>query len=64
MTNGDRIRMFSNEQIALVLMCPIEAMLADEDEITCLGDAEKAHDEHTCARCIYGWLNKEEASLD
>ena len=55
MTNGDRIRTFSNEQFALVLMCPNEAVL---DDIPCRKDAG---DKHGCMRCIYDWLNAEEA---
>ena len=53
MTNGDRIRTFSNEHLALVLMCPNDAVL---DEIECLKESGKG-----CRKCIYDWLNAEEA---
>lgn len=58
MTNGDRIRTFSNEQLALTLMCPNDAGL---DEIECRKDKG---DKHSCARCVYDWLNVEESDLE
>lgn len=32
MTNGDRIRTFSNEQLALTIMCPVDACLTFDSE--------------------------------
>lgn len=32
MTNGDRIRTFSNEQLALILMCAVDACLTTDCE--------------------------------
>ena len=61
MTSGDRIRMFSNETLALVLMCPIAAGIADVGDFDC---AKNGHGEHNCRKCTLDWLNKEEASLD
>lgn len=57
MTNGDRIRTFSNEQLALMLMCPNEACL---DDIEC---RENESDKNTCVKCVYAWLNTEETML-
>lgn len=57
MTNGDRVRTFSNEQLALILMCPNEACF---DDIECRKTEENNH----CIRCVYDWLNAEESDLD
>lgn len=54
MKNGDRVRTFSNEQLALTLMCPREAML---DEFTCPKETQKT----SCVKCLYAWLEREEA---
>lgn len=61
MTNGDRIRTLSNEHLALVLMCPIEAGIAEIGDFDC---AKNGHGEHNCLKCALDWLNKEEATLD
>lgn len=52
MTNGDRIRMFSNELLAQVLICPNDAVL---DDFEC--------PKISCLRCTYDWLNAEERDV-
>lgn len=64
MTNGDRIRTFSNEQLALILMCPNEACL---DDIECKKNDDKllpASGKYSCIKCAYNWLNTEETDVD
>lgn len=62
MTNGDRIRTFSNEQLALSLMCPVDNCLTLESEPITIkkdnGECKNAPQE--CAKCIYDWLNQQE----
>lgn len=59
MTNGDRIRTFSDELLALTIMCPVEACLTEEDEpITIMKDNDKCPS--NCSKCIYEWLQQEE----
>lgn len=52
MTNGDRIRTFSDENLALTIMCPNEAGLAD---ISCNKNNQK-----NCLKCRFDWLQEEE----
>ena len=65
MTNGDRIRTFSNEQLALTLMCPVDACLTmDCEPIQIKKDNGKcnASQINECVKCIYKWLNQEETN--
>ena len=63
-TNGDRVRRFSNEQLALMLMCPNDACLDDikcrrsETDKQILGPASQ---KNPCISCLYDWLNAEES---
>lgn len=63
MTNGDRIRTFSDAHLALCLMCPVDACLTyDYETITIKkesGSCENATSSD-CAKCIYKWLQEEE----
>lgn len=52
MTNGDRVRAMSDEEMAVTMMCPNEAGLA---EIDC----DKSDDKN-CCKCCLEWLKKEE----
>lgn len=52
MTNGDRIRAMSDEELALTIMCPNDAGLA---EIECA-----PLDENGCAQCTLDWLQEKE----
>ena len=63
MTNGDRIRTFSNEQLALSLMCPVDNCLTLESEpITIKKDNGECKNAtaRECAKCIFDWLNQQE----
>ena len=63
MTNGDRIRTFSNAQLACSLMCPVDNCLTFDDEpITIKKDSGKCKNAtaEQCAECIYEWLNQQE----
>lgn len=52
MTNGDRIRGMSNEELAVTLMCPNEMGMA---EIDC-----DHSDDNNCCQCLLSWLNQPE----
>lgn len=54
MTNGDRIRTMSDEQLALTIMCPNDTGLA---EIAC-----DHSDDLNCAQCTPDWLQEKENS--
>lgn len=55
MTNGDRIRTFTDENLALTIMCPNEAGLAD---IPC-----DKNNQTNCLKCCFDWLQAEEDEL-
>lgn len=64
MTNGDRIRTFSDEQLAFITMCPVEACLTlDNEPITIKRDCGKCffEDIKSCIKCTYEWLQQEES---
>lgn len=52
MTNGDRIRSMTDEELAVTLMCPNEMGMA---EIKC-----DHSDDKNCCRCLLDWLNQPE----
>ena len=52
MTNGDRIRSMSNEELAVALMCPNEMGMT---EIECAPSDDKE-----CRQCVLDWLNRPE----
>ncbi|TQI66232.1 hypothetical protein [Clostridium sp. KNHs216] len=52
MSNGDRIRGMSNEELAVTLMCPNEMGMA---EIEC-----DHSDDKNCCQCLLNWLNQPE----
>lgn len=67
MTNGDRIRTFSDSQLALSLMCPVDACLTlDSEPITAKKDSGQCFNATStvCAKCIYAWLQEEELKND
>lgn len=51
MTNGDKIRAMSDEELAVTLMCPNDMGMSD---IEC----DKS-DDCNCAQCLYAWLKQE-----
>ena len=66
MTNGDRIRTFSDEQLALITTCPVEACLTlDNEPITIKRDCGKClfEDIKSCIKCTYEWLQQEESKM-
>lgn len=65
MTNGDRIRTFSDEQLALTIICPVDACLTlDSEPITIKKDNGQCFNTTSdgCAKCTYEWLQQEEIS--
>lgn len=62
MTNGDRIRSFSDEQLALSIMCPVENCLTfDTEEISRLHDKGECEQHYgSCVKCCFKWLQQEE----
>lgn len=67
MTNGDRIRTFSDEQLAFVLMCPVEAGLTfDNEEITIKFYSGVCDKEtlNNCTQCVLDWLKQDEYEFE
>lgn len=65
MNNGDRIRTFSNEQLAFMIMCPVESGLAFEGEMIAQEIYPKCKkNETSCTKCCFEWLNQEEYNID
>lgn len=54
-SNGDRIRQMSDEELAVTLMCPNEMGVA---EIVCARD-----DSCNCCKCLHDWLQAEEEAV-
>lgn len=53
LTNADRIRSMSNEELAVTLMCPNEMGMV---EIEC-----DHSDDKNCCKCLLDWLNQPSA---
>ena len=55
MNNGDKIRKMSNEDLAMVLMCPFESMedVEMECDLTTSIENKKQH----CYDCVKRWLD-------
>ena len=58
MTNADKIREMSNEDLAFILMCPYETVGNEKDIMPCLNSVELPTTER-CHKCIVEWLEKE-----
>lgn len=54
MTNADRIRTMSDEELALLIMCPTEYYLGFSKECECNGEMDR-----NCCRCTLKWLQAE-----
>lgn len=58
MTNGDKIRNMTDEELAFVIMCPYDT-IGEEDEIMpCMKQNFKASPTN-CCKCVEAWLKKE-----
>ena len=53
MTNGDRIRQMTDEELAGIIMCPY-----DGTEEMC-ETYKKMNEAHTCVKCSEAWLRAE-----
>ena len=54
MTNADRIRNMSDEELAMAIMCPAEYDLSFNKECGCDGDMSR-----NCPKCTLNWLQSE-----
>lgn len=54
MTNADRIRAMSDEELALLIMCPTEYDLGFSKECECNNEMNR-----NCCRCTLKWLRSE-----
>ena len=62
MTNGDRIRTFSDELLALTIICPVETVsVPDTSEMAKLYENGECLDHYgRCEKCCFNWLQQEE----
>ena len=59
-TNADRIRSMSDEELAMVIMCPYDTAGDDEDIMPCIKiPFEDAPDSKTCMECTMAWLRRQ-----
>ena len=54
MTNADRIRTMSDEELSLLIMCQTEYYLGFSKECECNGEMDR-----NCCRCTLKWLKAE-----
>lgn len=54
MTNADRIRAMSDEELAVALMCPAEYDTAFNKNNDCRAEMDK-----NCCKCTLNWLKQE-----
>ena len=55
MTNGDRIRHMTDEELAVTLMCPAEYDISFNKNKQCNGDMNR-----NCHKCTLEWLKSNE----
>lgn len=60
MTNGDRIRNMTDEELAVIIMCPYDTAGDPIDIMPCIkdGGVQELVDEKTCRRCCIAWLKR------
>lgn len=56
MTNGERIRKMTDEELAVTLMCPAEYDMAFNRREVCEGNMNR-----NCRQCTFDWLTAEES---
>lgn len=61
MTNGDRIRSMSNEELAEVILCPYDTAGEPLDTMPCVrdGDVQEFMEPEKCHACIVHYLERE-----
>lgn len=59
-SNADRIRAMSDEELAMIIMCPYDTAGDDEDIMPCMKiPFEDAPDSKTCMECTMAWLRRQ-----
>lgn len=56
MTNADKIRAMSDEDLALVIMCPYDTVGDESRIMPCILSAPRSKD---CYKCTLEWLRRE-----
>lgn len=61
MTNGDKIRNMTDEELAVVLMCPYDTAGAELDIMPCVkdGNVQEFASPKDCRACSIKWLQRE-----
>lgn len=61
MTNGDRIRNMTDEQLTDVILCPYDTAGEPLDIMPCVkdGNIQELVDVGFCRKCMTDWLKKE-----
>lgn len=59
MTNGDRIRRMSNEELADIVFCPYDTAGEPEEIMPCLLGEESFVSPDKCKECMMAWLGRE-----
>ena len=62
MTNGDRIRQMTDDQLTEIIMCPYDTAGNAADIMPCIeeGNVQKLVSESECRSCCLNWLKREE----
>ena len=58
MTNAEKIKKMSNDDLAFILMCPYDTAGDPEDIMPCVSNDNPPSVKH-CCECIREWLLKE-----
>ncbi len=58
MTNREKIKQMSDDDLSFILMCPYDTTGEPEEIMPCAND-ETMPDQKKCCDCIKAWLGKE-----
>lgn len=59
-TNADRIRSMSDEELAVIIMCPYDTAESGLDQMPCAKDGiQKMVTVEECRKCSIAWLQSE-----
>lgn len=62
MTNGDRIRAMSDEELAVIILCPYDTAGEPANIMPCIkdGNVQEFVSQEECKKCIVEWLERED----
>lgn len=60
MTNGDKVRKMTDDELAFILMCPYDTVGAEDEVMPCVKDGTQLMvGPNECHKCSVEWLGRE-----